>query len=776
MNSAALVSVVMPLFNDAATVETAIRSALRQTIDAVEVICVDDASSDDTVDVVERLQATDSRIRIVRHEDNRSAFQARRSGVLAATATHVLFLDGDDELTPDAAEKALAAATDSGAEIVGFGVTVVERDGRTGGAYEARLAPRPGPLHGSAVLRTLFPIGVPAQGQLWRYLFRTDLLRAAYAALPTSSILPRVNDLPLMFAAAALARSYAAIPDKLYRYHFGRGGSGHDIRSLSRAEFYISAIDSIDSIHPSIESLAATHAEPDLVTQTYGSVRESIIGYVCKQVVTLSTADVLPAALDLLFATASAQDVITAAAHHYPQALSTLKYSVPHLPPLGRPVRTVLLATASIRTGGVSMVIAAQAKHLAAEGYRVIVVAREGGIERGVLPPEAEFVQMTARTHSDRLDEWSRLCREYDADVVVDHQILYSDLWPEYALMARAEGAATIGWLHSFVLRPLLEGTGRLSYLERCAATLTSLIALSPLDVAYLKLRGIGHAAYLPNPPSQLLLEDSPPARPAPTGRLELIWWGRLEQRTKQVWTLIDISEQLTALGVDHRLTVVGPGWDDITVEKFNAVARRRGVARQVSAIGPRHGQELRRIIDRAHLFVSTSVIEGYQLTLAEAQSRALPVVMFDLPWLLLAEDNAGVLAVPQGDVGAFAAAVASLASDDERYERMSRASLSASLRARSHDFRALYRQLIEGALPSGYSPSPTAEDAAMLLGLTVHFAELGQQRKRPRASSTPGWGAQVWGRLAPAGRKVVSRFPGLRPLSHRLKGWLRAR
>src|SRR5690606_33086080 len=117
--------------------------------------------------------------RLIRHEKNVSAFQARRTGVLAARGEHLLFLDGDDELVPAAAQSALAHATSTGADLLGFGVTIVERDGRTGNAYERRLQPTHTELRGSEVLRGLFPVGKPAQGQLWRYMFRTSLLRDA---------------------------------------------------------------------------------------------------------------------------------------------------------------------------------------------------------------------------------------------------------------------------------------------------------------------------------------------------------------------------------------------------------------------------------------------------------------------------------------------------------------------------------------------------------------------------------------------------------------------
>ena len=86
---------------------------------------------------------------------------------------------------------------ESGADIVGFGVDVVERDGRTGGTYERRLQPAHDRRDGSDVLTGLFSEGGRAQGQLWRHLYRTSLLREAHALVPDDLALARVNDLPL---------------------------------------------------------------------------------------------------------------------------------------------------------------------------------------------------------------------------------------------------------------------------------------------------------------------------------------------------------------------------------------------------------------------------------------------------------------------------------------------------------------------------------------------------------------------------------------------------
>lgn len=772
-----LLTIVMPVSDDEATVAMALDSALGQSLADIEIVCVDDASTDGTASVLERYRQRDPRVRIVRHERNLSAFQARRTGILAASADHVLFLDGDDELTPDAAATAIAQAQSTGADIVGFGVTVIERDGRTGSPYEVRLQPPQHPLVGNDVLHTLFPAGKPAQGQLWRFLFRTSILREAYALLPDDLTLARVNDLPLLFLSATLATSYAAVSDKLYRYHFGRGGSGHRVDSVERAQFYTGAVTSVDAIGPAVESLAARHSDPALLHATYASVRLSIIGYVCFQLVEHSDDAVLDRALAHLHTVASGQDIVHAAARFYPVTLKTLKFHTPWQGLPERPAHSILLVTSTLRTGGVSAVLAAQAHYLHDSGYRVTVVARNAGSDASVLPAGVSFIELASRQLSAQLEQWAEICRARKVDVVIDHQVLYTDTWPEFALMARAEGAATIGWLHNFVARPVYDGNERLTLIEQCSPTLAQLVTLSPLDVAYFRLRGIENVAYLPNPPSPLMLESSvhTSKKVAPVGRLELVWWGRLEQRTKQVRELVSVGVQLRALEVPFRLRIIGPDWDDVTAKKLNSLARKRGVGDAVAAVGPLRGGALLAAIDTADVFVSTSIIEGYQLTIAEAQSRGLPVFMYELPWLTLLQGNEGVVAVPQGDARGLAARLADTFADPAGYARLSQASLDAAARARAYDFARLYRDVVTGKLSPEFSPQPTLDDAQQLLGLMVFFAQRAQGRAHASVDA-PAWGTRLWQSAAPLGRAMLRRMPWLQPMAYRVKGWLGAR
>jgi glycosyltransferase involved in cell wall biosynthesis len=94
-----LVSVIVPTYNRAYCLEETLRTALAQTHRAVELVVVDDGSTDGTRELVERLRAEDGRIRY-HHQANRGVAAARNVAMELATGEYLAFLDSDDRWHP----------------------------------------------------------------------------------------------------------------------------------------------------------------------------------------------------------------------------------------------------------------------------------------------------------------------------------------------------------------------------------------------------------------------------------------------------------------------------------------------------------------------------------------------------------------------------------------------------------------------------------------------------------------------------------------------------
>lgn len=96
-----LVSIVVPVFNAEDFVGDTIGSLLEQTIEHIEIICVDDGSSDKSLSTVLSWADKDDRIAVI-HQDNRGLSEARNSAMNIAAGKYLCFLDSDDMLAPDA--------------------------------------------------------------------------------------------------------------------------------------------------------------------------------------------------------------------------------------------------------------------------------------------------------------------------------------------------------------------------------------------------------------------------------------------------------------------------------------------------------------------------------------------------------------------------------------------------------------------------------------------------------------------------------------------------
>ncbi len=118
----ATLSVIVPVFNSADTLERCVSSILSQQVDGLELILVDDGSTDPSPALCDRLAGADDRVRVI-HRANGGLSAARNSGIDAATGTWIAFVDSDDELAPDTLSANLDLATDD-VDLVEFPVSV----------------------------------------------------------------------------------------------------------------------------------------------------------------------------------------------------------------------------------------------------------------------------------------------------------------------------------------------------------------------------------------------------------------------------------------------------------------------------------------------------------------------------------------------------------------------------------------------------------------------------------------------------------------------------
>ena len=89
-------SIIIPVFNRSNLIKPAIESVIAQSYENWEIVIVDDASTDDTVCVINKYCESDSRIKLIRHPVNKERGAARNTGIDHSTGSYICFLDSDD--------------------------------------------------------------------------------------------------------------------------------------------------------------------------------------------------------------------------------------------------------------------------------------------------------------------------------------------------------------------------------------------------------------------------------------------------------------------------------------------------------------------------------------------------------------------------------------------------------------------------------------------------------------------------------------------------------
>lgn len=123
------VSIIIPVYNTEKYIGRCLDSILRQTHQDFEIICVNDCSPDNAMNVVNAYSKRDPRIKGFSHDRNRGPMVARQTGIQAATGDFYMFVDSDDTLPTDAIEVLLTAAGKNASDVVVAGHTVVDSKG-----------------------------------------------------------------------------------------------------------------------------------------------------------------------------------------------------------------------------------------------------------------------------------------------------------------------------------------------------------------------------------------------------------------------------------------------------------------------------------------------------------------------------------------------------------------------------------------------------------------------------------------------------------------------
>lgn len=122
------VSVIIPVYNTEPWLEECLESACGQTLKSIEILCINDGSTDGSLAVLRKFAARDERI-VVINQENRGVAHARNVGLNHAKGKYIYFLDSDDWIAPDALELLAGRMREKNLDILFFNARVIAEEG-----------------------------------------------------------------------------------------------------------------------------------------------------------------------------------------------------------------------------------------------------------------------------------------------------------------------------------------------------------------------------------------------------------------------------------------------------------------------------------------------------------------------------------------------------------------------------------------------------------------------------------------------------------------------
>ena len=697
------VSVIMPAYNAQNTITLAIDSILAQTMRQVELIVIDDASTDDTSKILKSYEQKDQRIRVVQLCENGGCLHARKTGIREAKGEYIMFLDSDDLLLPNACARAVDRIRRANSDIFCFGAEFYASKGEKvsnealRGFYDT-INKGTLTLAGDEIVTKCY-----AQHAytftVWNKIFKTELCVKAVDSLPQGRV-DMGDDLVLYFAIAYEASKFSMDTSlHLYRYHIGGGISTSAAYTREQMLRWVHVLDAVDQVRGFLDDRGA----PGTMEPAYREIRTCQLRQVFEHLACyLRACSRKDGAYVLLHCLGLMTDEeFCAGLERYFGAISATVY--PMLREIfqgrarkDRSIRTIGTYYHRIRNGGVERVISQLIPIWTRMGYCVVLLTDEDA-QTEDYPIDAPYERVTLpsgdesyRNFGPRAAAIQSAIRQYQIDVIVDHG------WCDGSIawdMLAAKLAGCDFCVHSHLSITMMKDTSidfqkHFIQLPQVFAQSDGMLTLNSADDVFWQ-NSVSNVMPVNNP-----LWLRPKKQPSPKKRCRKVLWIARISDEKRPLDAARIMANIARKVTDAEFYMVGGGDDANLAEKLEKQIEDDGMRDRIRLVG--FCGDVAPYYEQCDLMLMTSRVEGYSMTLRESAAFGMPTVMYDLPYLFLRETDAGVRRVRQRDTAAAADAIVELMRNDLLFSSLSQCALWRAQEDAAFDCAAAWKAFFE--------------------------------------------------------------------------------
>lgn len=742
------VSVIIPVYNAAEYLGECLCSVLEQDLRDIEVICVDDGSTDASLEILRKCAARDPRVVVVTQE-NGGGSVARNHGLELARGEFVAFMDSDD-LYPG--KNVLSML---------YKAAVREHVNAVGGQLE-----RFSPNHPEKIEHPkMFPFLKAGLNVYSRnpfdfcyqlFIFNRKMVLDHEIKFP---IVSRYQDPPFMVRAMAAAETFYFIDFPAYRYRFGHQNIDW------RKNDYQKTRDMLKSMADVVRFSVAKRL-PRVVEATKWRVTHDYAAVLFEQIPTIEE---FPEFKDLmaafpeytarsivqevanrrfahLFDDGSAKETLSRMETEFGplelvkqlartfflrrdeliMALDRIQY-VPQI--RDRKIKRVGFMYYMLTTGGVQRVMNMMAPVFQNLGYEVVFIIEKKLDDDCLEVPAGVSVRYVMESHTvtqgnveKRVQQLSDVIEDEKLDLIYYHS--YSSHLLQWDLLTAklVHRIPFVVHYHNCFGITLCQRSSVPEIAILCAKMrmCEHVLTLSRIDELYFRVQGV-QATCMINPVDEKLREALAHSadRRSRFDEQRVIWCGRVSPEKLPLDAIRIFSRVHIALP-EVKFLFVGGGSESL-MEAVAAEIRAYGLSEVVEVTG--NMPDPYPAYETSTAFLMTPEFEGFALTLLEAGVFGVPAVTYAMPFLETVRGNAGVIQVPVRDVKAASDALISILTDRRTYRKMSKATTSHMRTLATFDQKATIKSILDSI--QGIRPFKQEEDVVSTSDVRMLLEEI---------------------------------------------------
>lgn len=692
------ISIIIPVCNTEEYLAQCLDSVIGQTLKEIEIICVDDASTDGSRVILEEYSLKDSRIRTYYFKSRKSALVARKIGVEKATGKYIMFMDSDDYLDRCACQELYEKIHKENVDILHFSSEILNCSGVSESRIQSNreiLKPYAHHLNGKSIFEHCFSkqrFGFT----LWNKIFSAELCKKAVASMK-DNYMPKAQDMYMFFILAYYANSYLGWRSKPYYYYcFGRGVTGKNSIDINTFERYCMQCKVVEALQEfAAEENCWSDCERVIDKYCQNWKNECIELWRNK----IAEPDNLMA-FDILLRCWGKNIIADIAKKHWYAREAIAKKVLGYKADLmqKKKIRTIAIYYYHLTVGGIQRVISLLIPVFRELGYKVVLVTDIAASENDIISSENiervtinSYLETNSGNYLLRMVDWENIVKEYEIDIVL-YNAWTSPMLLWDILTLKVNDIPTIVQTHSVFSYALTSFNRDFAVIPRILTLADGIVTLSSVDKTFWAHYN-RRVAYIPNPidPALTLANRSKGDNDI------IIWIGRFSNE-KRPWEGIEIAKKVFASHPHAKLFMVGNATNPDVLEKYKNQIEKAELSGKIILWG--FQKNVYPFLEQSKVLIMTSIYEGYSMTLLEAQAHGIPAVIYEMPYLELAKAENGVISVAQNDKEGAAREIVHLFNDDSYWHAKSDEAYNGFSRGICFDYASAWDDVLHANWP----------------------------------------------------------------------------